>query len=146
MKKNSLFSEYLKRVPRHVELEVDLSFAIADRIHDILETRGISQKEFAAMMNKSESEVSRWLRGTHNFTLETLARISAALNEDIVSIPKAPEKRITIGYMDLAVFNTPGEYMDVKKSEYMHHLPTEYRTFAMNSYNGKQRKNGKEIC
>ena len=37
-----------------------------NRIYDILESKGMSQKDFARLMGKTETEVSRWLSGTHN--------------------------------------------------------------------------------
>ena len=40
---------------------IDLSFAIADKIAGILEERGMSQKDFARLVGKTETEVSRWL-------------------------------------------------------------------------------------
>jgi transcriptional regulator with XRE-family HTH domain len=46
----------------------------------------MTQKEFAKLMKKSEAEVSVWLSGQHNFTLRTIAKISAALNTDILSV------------------------------------------------------------
>ena len=38
------------------------------------------------MIGHTEAEVSRWLSGTHNFTLSTLANISVTLGVDILSI------------------------------------------------------------
>ena len=35
-------------------------------------------------MRKNESEISKWLSGTHNFTLRTIASISEAFGEDIL--------------------------------------------------------------
>ena len=46
----------------------------------------MSQKEFARLMGKTETEVSRWLSGTHNLTIATICKISAALNEDIIRV------------------------------------------------------------
>lgn len=37
-------------------------------------------------MGKTEAEVSRWLGGTHNFTLRTIAKISDALGVKLLSI------------------------------------------------------------
>ena len=37
-----------------------------NRIYDILESKGMSQKDFARLMGKTETEVSRWLSVTHN--------------------------------------------------------------------------------
>ena len=37
-------------------------------------------------MGKTEAEVSRWLGGTHNFTLRTIAKISDALGVQLLTI------------------------------------------------------------
>ena len=35
---------------------------------------------------KNESEISRWMRGTHNFTIDTLISIEDALGEPIITV------------------------------------------------------------
>ncbi len=87
MKTSDIFKEEIAKVPIELKLELDLSFAIADKIDAILKTKGMTQKEFAKKMNKTEAEVSRWLSGTHNFTLKTIAKITNILGESIVIIP-----------------------------------------------------------
>ena len=47
---------------------------------------GMSQKDFARMVGKTETEVSRWLGGTHNFTLKTIAKISSVLGCNLISV------------------------------------------------------------
>lgn len=63
-----------------------MSFQIADRIDTLLKQKGISQKELAKLTQTSEAAVLRWLSGTHNFTISTLAKISAVLGENFVVI------------------------------------------------------------
>ena len=63
----------LQNIPEDVKIQVDLSMGIADRISAILNAKHMTQKEFARMMGKSEAEVSRWVGGTHNITLSTIA-------------------------------------------------------------------------
>ena len=70
---------------------IKLNVEIANRIYDILEERGLSQRDFARMMGKTEAEVSRWLSGTHNFTMATIAAINVALNEDVLRVPEKPQ-------------------------------------------------------
>ena len=82
-----MFQQEIAKVPIDLRLELDLSFAIADKIDAILKKKSMTQKEFAKKMNKTEAEVSRWLSGTHNFTLKTIAKITAVLGESIVIIP-----------------------------------------------------------
>lgn len=86
MKTSTLFQQALSEVPKDLKIQVDLSFAIADKLDAILNEKGLSQKEFAKMIGKTEAEVSRWLGGTHNFTLKTIAKISSVLNVDLISV------------------------------------------------------------
>lgn len=81
-----LFDECLAQVPNDVRMELDLSFALADKIDAILKEKKISQKDLAKRMGKTEAEVSRWLGGTHNFTLRTIAKISEALGIKLISV------------------------------------------------------------
>lgn len=81
-----LFDECLASVSNDVKMELDMSFAIADKIDMILREKNISQKQLAKKMGKTEAEISRWLGGTHNFTLRTIAKISDALGVRLLTI------------------------------------------------------------
>lgn len=61
---------------------------MAERIHAILDAKGINQKDLAQAMGKSESEISKWLTGLHNLELKTIARIEVVLGEEILRFPK----------------------------------------------------------
>lgn len=78
------FTDALKAVPEDIGKRVDWSMAISTKIADAIASRGETQKEFAKEMGKTEAEVSRWLGGTHNFTLSTLAKISVCLGIDLI--------------------------------------------------------------
>lgn len=86
MNTKELFLECVNDVPKEVDIEVNLSFDISSRIAALLSERNMSQKEFAEMIGKRESEVSKWLKGTHNFTLRTLSKISAILDAPIIQV------------------------------------------------------------
>ena len=81
-----LFSEAVSNVSEDVRLETDWSFAISHKIADALEEKGMTQKMFAKQIGKTETEVSRWLSGTHNFTLRTIAKISSVLGMNIITV------------------------------------------------------------
>ena len=66
--------------------EFDLSFGIAERISEILKAKGLTQKDFARLLNKRDSEISKWLTGRNNFTTQTIARIETALGSKLISI------------------------------------------------------------
>lgn len=61
-----------------------MSKKIARRIERVLFEREMSHKDFAQLVHHSQGEVSRWLNGTHNFTLSTLAYISIALGTNVL--------------------------------------------------------------
>lgn len=91
MKKNSLFDQCVANVAPEVMEEVSLNIDIANRIYDLLKEKKMTQREFAALMGKRESEISRWLTGSHGFTTTTLAKIAAVLGEPIVMVKKDPQ-------------------------------------------------------
>ena len=68
---------------------------IANRIYELLEQKGLSQKDLAVRLGKTEAEVSRWLCGTHNITMATLAKIAVALDDDII-VPTQTKQRRTL--------------------------------------------------
>lgn len=85
-KTEQLFQQVLDDTPGAIKQQVEWSYDIADHIDAILHRKGLSQKEFAKMVGTSEAAVSHWIGGGHNFTLSTLAKISAALGEPIISV------------------------------------------------------------
>lgn len=83
---NPLFRECLAQVTLETKAEFDLSFAIAEKIDSLLKKNGMTQRALAEKLGKKESEVSKWLTGRHNFTTKTLAHISLALGEDVITV------------------------------------------------------------
>lgn len=63
-----------------------MSADIARRIELILKEKSMSHKDLAEATHHSQGEVSRWMNGTHNFTLATLAKISIALGVNILTV------------------------------------------------------------
>ncbi len=81
-----LFDQIVAETPPELKKQLDMSFAIADKLDAALKERGLTQKEFAHMIGHTQAEVSRWLSGTHNFTLATLAKISVALGVNLFTV------------------------------------------------------------
>lgn len=86
MKRSNVIESRRKKVTPEVRKSIDLSFLIVDKIHNVLQSRGLKQKDLACMLNKKESEISKWMRGTHNFTIDTIIQIEEALGEPILQI------------------------------------------------------------
>ena len=81
-----LFDECLATVQNDVKMELDMSFALADKIDMILGLKQLIFHKLVKKMGKTEAEVSRWLGGTHNFTLRTIAKISDTLGVKLLTI------------------------------------------------------------
>ena len=86
MKTNKILDEIRGQISPDVKKQLDISVSLANRIYDILEAKGMSQKDLAKLLGKTETEVSRWLSGTHNLTIATIAKISVALGEEIICV------------------------------------------------------------
>lgn len=52
---------------------------IAAKIADAMRSNKMNQKQFAQKVGKTESEVSEWLSGDRNFTIDTLTEIGHIL-------------------------------------------------------------------
>ena len=89
----------------------------AARIADAMQAAGLSKSQFARRMGKSPSEITKWLSGTHNFTIDSLQEISAVLGVEITSATDKPvvydmEKSIS-KQMEYAVCEEPSETIPV---------------------------------
>lgn len=86
MKRSNIIEARRAKVSPEVRRRVDLSFLIVDRIHNLLEEKGLKQKDLANLLGKKESEISKWMRGTHNFTIETISSIEKVLGDPILQV------------------------------------------------------------
>lgn len=81
-----LFRQIIDETPIELKTQLRFSNSIAEKLDCLLKSKGMTQRDLARKTSKTEAEVSRWLGGTHNFTLKTLALLSVALDEDIIKI------------------------------------------------------------
>ena len=70
--------------PDEVRIFVRQYTDIVLRINEIMQAKGYTQKALAEKMKKKPSEINKWLRGNHNLTLKTLAKLEAELGEPII--------------------------------------------------------------
>lgn len=86
MIQNNLFRQCLAAIPEEQKKEFELSFGIAERISEVLKSKNLTQKDFANKMHKRESEISKWMTGRHNFTMQTIAKIETVLGCKLINI------------------------------------------------------------
>ena len=78
----------MAETPKETRIFVKLYADIVVRINQILKSKGWSQKELASKIGKNPSEINKWLKGEHNFTLRSLAKLQAELEETIIEVKK----------------------------------------------------------
>ena len=88
MKTNAIMDSVRQATPPEVNKQVDLCVEICNRIYEIMEERGMKQRDLAKALGKTETEVSRWLSGTHNMTIATIAKIATILDDNIITTTK----------------------------------------------------------
>lgn len=83
---NELFKQCLAAIPKEQVDAFELSFGIAERLDAVLKKKGITQHDLAVRLHKRDSEVSKWLTGRHNFTINTLSMIQSALGVQLIQV------------------------------------------------------------
>lgn len=91
-KDNDFLRGILDVLPREVQLRTKLSIAIAKRIEFLMKQQGLTKKQFAEAMGRRPSEITKWMSGEHNFTIGTLARLSAFFEQPIIEVVEEKEK------------------------------------------------------
>jgi transcriptional regulator with XRE-family HTH domain len=86
--KSQISSQIEKQITPEQILFWDLQVDLILRINQILKEKKIGKKQLAVILGKQPSEISKWLNGEHNFTLKTIAKLSAAFNEPLIEISR----------------------------------------------------------
>ncbi len=86
--RSKVFQRILDNTPKDVDIFVDWYADLVVRINQLLREKNMTKKELAEKLDKKPSEISKWLSGEHNFTLRSLAKLSAELGEPLLEVPK----------------------------------------------------------
>ncbi|MDK2771367.1 MAG: helix-turn-helix domain-containing protein [Flavobacterium sp.] len=75
------------------ELEItEGKMRLAMKIADAIKAKGFDKKsDFAKKLKKQNSEISKWLSGTHNFTTETLILLQNELDINLINSEIEPK-------------------------------------------------------
>ncbi|MCK0137178.1 MULTISPECIES: helix-turn-helix transcriptional regulator [Flavobacteriaceae] len=119
MKKNNIINEWLNENNDPViERLVKRNLAIANKVRNILDEKGLSDKDFAKMLNKTPSEISKWLSGTHNFTGKSIIKMELALEERLLHVEPVKEY-VHLGLIKGTWQESVNEYTEAKYQETM---------------------------
>ena len=78
------FADLLQKAEQSDKFQIDaLKVEISEQIYLAMNQQGISNADLARQLGKSRAYVTKVLRGTTNFTLESLVRIGRALSNEV---------------------------------------------------------------
>ena len=110
--KNSAISRILNRIDPIEKAKTSTKMNIAAMIDDAMIAKGWSKKDLMKKMGKkNQSEITRWLSGTQNFTVDKLVELSILL--DIKLVAMYEEKRDITFETEISTKNK------LKSSEYV---------------------------
>lgn len=85
--KNNILDNWLEANSNpEIDRFIERNLAITEKVCAVLKERDIKKKEFAKMLGKSPSEVSKWLSGMHNLTLKSITKMEEALAVNLINI------------------------------------------------------------
>lgn len=105
-KATGILAEMIAGVDRMNLVKTRNKMLLAAKIADAIKSKGLSQKTVAMQMGKTDSEISEWLSGDRNFTVDTLAEI-----EEYLGIHLIDTRQIGV-----FVYNNLVEYTTKKKN------------------------------
>lgn len=74
--------------------KIEKKMLLAAKIEDAMKAKGWKNKDFAKALKKQPSEITKWLSGTHNFTVETLWEIERVLDIELVALEERKMEQI----------------------------------------------------
>lgn len=91
---------------------------MALRLREILKERGLTVAQFSEMSGISQSNISNYMNGNISPTLETLYKISNALDIDITELFKKKEEiKLIAKYKDETVEISANELLDFVRNK-----------------------------
>jgi len=76
---SAVVADLLSEITGAEQEKTDKLMHLAARIDDAIKAKGWNKSNFANAMHKHPSEITKWLSGTHNFSVKTLFEIEAVL-------------------------------------------------------------------
>ncbi|NEN22532.1 helix-turn-helix transcriptional regulator [Cryomorpha ignava] len=94
--KKNILAELLAEISPIDQAKTDAKMILASRIFKVLKSKKWNNKDFMeAVGQKNPSVITKWLSGTHNFTVDTLVEIEKALDISLLSLENTKVQKVT---------------------------------------------------
>lgn len=90
LKVNELLNEVTPLEMKQTKIKMQLAI----RIEDCMRDKGWNKSQFAEQIGKNPSEITKWLSGTQNFTIDVLTEIAHTLGVELNSLFEKPKIQI----------------------------------------------------
>lgn len=92
---SKLIDDLLDSISPIEQAQMDAKMLIAAKIADALKSKGWNKKTLLKAIGKENpSIITKWLSGTHNFTIDTLVELENALNIRLLHLEDKKEETI----------------------------------------------------
>lgn len=85
-KNENILNQLLAEISDLDQFKTDNKMSISACIADRIIHSGLSKVKLAEQLSKRPSEITKWLSGTHNFTIDTLSEIAFLFKLELVEL------------------------------------------------------------
>jgi ribosome-binding protein aMBF1 (putative translation factor) len=75
----TLLDNLLAEITPEQQARTDRKMRIACIIDNVMKAKGLNKKQFADKVGRKPSEITKWLSGTHDFTVKAISDIERVL-------------------------------------------------------------------
>jgi|GEM_PF-948061 transcriptional regulator with XRE-family HTH domain len=113
-----IFGDLQSKISAEQQEETNYKMKLAAKIYQAMKARGMNQTQFAVAMGERQvSLISRWLSGTHNFTIGTLIAVQRVL--DITLLDVETTKSQPVVQIKLSVSSPISEWTRFNLDQYI---------------------------
>lgn len=107
MNSNNLIEELLNSISPEESLRIENRMLMAAKIDDAIKAKGWKKKDLMKALGKTnQSEVTKWLSGTHNFTQDLLTDLGRVLDVNFLNLEKPVTDKEVISKKYIITVNT----------------------------------------
>ena len=121
-----ILDELMDETDEKVYKRTEKRMMLAARIDEAKKAKGWKNKDLAKALGKKPSEITKYLSGTHNFTIDTFSDLEEVLSIQLINF-KEESKAIVIQQSTVTVSSEAGT-----KDSIMEELQTESGYFLLN--------------
>jgi ribosome-binding protein aMBF1 (putative translation factor) len=102
---SKILSEILSTLTSEETEKTENRMLLAAKIEDALLSKRWKKTDLATALKKEPSVITKWLSGTHNFTVDTLWDIQRVLEINLINLEEKPKEQVIVLNLHTSVEN-----------------------------------------